>query len=79
MSGKVRVTTSVLARIDKSQIVYDPFPYVVVTEALEPSYHAELADRQGTSFAVLSLYIDVVHHSRLGVERLLQAIEPFLD
>lgn len=33
------------------------------------------AEKQGTRFAALSLYIDVVHHSQLGVERLAEAIE----
>ncbi|MGF1640386.1 MAG: hypothetical protein ACFCUO_05505 [Rhodospirillales bacterium] len=34
---------SVLARLDPSQIVFDPQPYVFTTEALDPAYFAELA------------------------------------
>jgi hypothetical protein len=33
------------------------------------------ADARGTPFAALGLYIDVVHHSPLGVERLADALE----
>lgn len=33
------------------------------------------ADARGTPFAALGLYIDVVHHSPLGVERLADAVE----
>ena len=33
------------------------------------------AEKQGTRFAALALYLDIVHHSPLGVERLAEAIE----
>jgi hypothetical protein len=34
---------SILARLDPSQIVYNPMPYVCTTEALDRDYYAELA------------------------------------
>ena len=37
------MATSILARVDKAQIVDAPFPYVVSREALDPDYYAELA------------------------------------
>jgi hypothetical protein len=33
------------------------------------------ADGRGTSFAALALYLDVVHHSPLGIEKLADALE----
>ena len=35
---------SVLARLDPSQIAYDPYPYLHVENALDPALYAELAD-----------------------------------
>jgi hypothetical protein len=34
---------SILERVDPAKIVYEPFPYVWVRNALDPSYYAELA------------------------------------
>ena len=36
------MATSILARLDPSQIVHEPFPYLHSTECLEPAYYEEL-------------------------------------
>lgn len=36
--------TSILAGVSGLEILYDPFPHVIVPDALEPRYYAELAE-----------------------------------
>jgi hypothetical protein len=38
------MTESILARLDPSQITYDPYPFVHATEALAPEHYRELAE-----------------------------------
>ena len=38
------MVTSILSKLSDAQIVYDPFPHLVVTDALEPSYYAALSE-----------------------------------
>ncbi len=47
------MATSILARLDPSQIVYQPFPYLHATECLEPAYYQELSSAYPTVEKVL--------------------------
>ncbi|WP_162906737.1 2OG-Fe(II) oxygenase [Algihabitans albus] len=38
------MVASILAGRSSSKILYDPFPHLIVTDALEPSYYAELSE-----------------------------------
>ena len=38
------MVTSILSKLSDAQIVYDPFPHLVATDALEPSYYAALSE-----------------------------------